>query len=436
MIHSSANVKDNLFNCITSIAETYWLYTDQISHFSRYRKISLSDVILSTICMQRGASKDETLNFFDFQTDAPTRSALIQQRNKLNYTAFEQLFYSFTDSLSPDLTLKGYRLFAVDGSDIHIPTNRKDPETFRITDKYGRGFNMLHLNATYDLLSCLFTDIIIQPCNHVNECLAMCDMVDRFAQEHPDENALFIADRGYVSFNVLAHVIENGAFFLIRGRDSSTSILSTIDLPDEPEFDITYEKILTRRSSNISKSNPDSYRNVASRPFDYLELKSNECYPICFRIIKFLLPNGTAEYVFTNLPREDFTISEIRDLYNRRWGIETSFRDIKYAANMLFFHSRKKNLVLQEIYSKLILYNFSEAIARGVVIEKKETKYKYRVNISLAISSCVEYLRRCGQGAPLIQLEALLRRDLIPVRPGRSSPRYIRARAANTFQYR
>ena len=103
---------------------------------------------------------------------------------------------------------------------------------------------------------------------------------------------------------------------------------------------------------------------------------------------------------------------------------------------MLFFHSRKKNLVLQEIYSKLILYNFSEAIARGVVIEKKETKYKYRVNISLAISSCVEYLRRCGQGAPLIQLEALLRRDLIPVRPGRSSPRYIRARAANTFQYR
>ncbi len=134
MIHSSANVKDALFSCINSIAETYRLYTDQISHFSRHRKISLSDFLLSTICMQRGASKNETLNFFDFQTGAPTRSALIQQRNKLNYTAFEQLFYRFTDSLSPNLTLNGYRLFAVDGSDIHIPTNRNDPETFRITD--------------------------------------------------------------------------------------------------------------------------------------------------------------------------------------------------------------------------------------------------------------------------------------------------------------
>jgi hypothetical protein len=260
-------------------------------------------------------------------------------------------------------------------------------------------------------------------------------MIDRFAEEHPDEKALFIADRGYVSFNVLAHAIENGAFFLIRGRDSSTSILSTIDLPDEPEFDITYEKILTRRSSNISKSHPDSYRNVADRPFDYLELKSNECYPICFRVIKFLLPNGTDEYVLTNLPKADFSTSEIRDLYNRRWGIETSFRDIKYAASMLFFHSRKKNLVLQEIYAKLVLYNFSEAIARGVVIEKRDTKYTYRINFSLAISTCVEYLKRCKQGT-LIQLEALLKRDLIPVRPGRSSPRYRRARTAVTFQYR
>ena len=43
-------------------------------------------------------------------------------------------------------------------------------------------------------------------------------------------------------------------------------------------------------------------------------------------------------------------------------GIETSFRDIKYAAGMLFFHSRIKQLVLQEIYAKLILYNFSEAV--------------------------------------------------------------------------
>ena len=147
--------------------------------------------------MQRSSSNSEILKYFDFQPDSPTHSALIQQRNKLNLQAFEQLFYRFTDSLSPDLTLKGYRLLAVDGSDIYIPRNPKDTDTYRITDSYGKGFNMLHLNAAYDLMSNLYTDIIIQSVNHINEYLALCDMIDRFAESYPKEKALFIADRGY-----------------------------------------------------------------------------------------------------------------------------------------------------------------------------------------------------------------------------------------------
>ena len=103
---------------------------------------------------------------------------------------------------------------------------------------------------------------------------------------------------------------------------------------------------------------------------------------------------------------------------------------------MLFFHSRKKQLVLQEIYAKLILYNFSEAITRGVVIQNAERKYVYSINFTLAISLCVEFLRRCKQGNPLIGLEDVLSRHLIPIRPGRSSPRYIRARTATSFLYR
>ena len=320
MIHSSSAVKDALLGCIHSMAENPWLYTVQDSHFSRNRKISFSDTILSTICMQRSASKSENLRFFDFIPDAPTPSALIQQRNKINSTAFEYLFNTFTDALSPDLTCKGYRLFAADGSDIYIPRNRNDPETFRVSDKYGKGFNMLHLNAAYDLLSHLYTDIIIQPVNHINEYSALCDMIDHFAQEHPNEKALFIADRGFVSFNVFAHAIENNSFFLIRAREpNSKSMLSTLDLPDTSEFDIIFERWLTRRNTNVIKAQPEVYKSIASRMFDYLDPKSKKLYYICFRIIKFMLPNGTAEYVFTNLPKEDFTISEIRTCRNNDW---------------------------------------------------------------------------------------------------------------------
>ena len=409
MNQSSTQIKEILFDCLNAMSENPWIYTDQNNLFSRKRKISFSDAILSTICMQRSSSKEEILKYYDFMTNAPTHSALIQQRNKLKPSAFEDLFYRFTNVVTPDLRYKGYRLFAVDGSDIYIPRNPNDPDTYRISDVYGKGFNMLHLNAAYDLVSKLFTDIIIQPVNHINEYNAMCDMIDRYAQLHSEEKAIFIADRGFTSFNVFAHAIENGVFFLIRGREPSPrSMLSTLDLPDEPEFEIIFERWLTRRNTNT----------------------------ITFRIVKLLLPDGSAEYIYTNLPKEEFTLDEIRELYNRRWGIETSFRDIKYAAGMLFFHSRKKQLVLQEIYAKLILYNFSEAVTGGIVLQKRKGKMQYSINFTTAISLCVEFIRRNSNREALFELDDLISRHLVPVRPGRSSPRYIRARTATSFLYR
>ena len=120
--------------------------------------------------------------------------------------------------------------------------------------------------------------------------------------------------------------------------------MSTIDLPDSPEFDIEFERWLNSQKHKNSKAEPNVYKTIANRIFDYLEPKSRKIYYINFRIIKLQLPNGTEEYIFTNLPKEDFTIDEIRDLYNKRWGIETSFRDVKYAAGMLFFTAVKKSL--------------------------------------------------------------------------------------------
>ena len=62
-------------------------------------------------------------------------------------------------------------------------------------------------------------------------------------------------------------------------------------------------------------------------------------------------------------------------LYALRWGIETSFRDLKYTIGMLDFHSKKVMCIQQEIYAHLIMYNFAEMITSHVVIEKKQRKY-------------------------------------------------------------
>ena len=118
---------------------------------------------------------------------------------------------------------KGYRLIACDGSDINIAHNPDDKESY-FTNGNARGFNQLHLNAIYDLLDKIYTDIIIQPGKIENKHKAFCDMVDRYTGIR---NTLFLVDRGYESYNNPAHVQEKGAFYLFSGKDiNSSGILS------------------------------------------------------------------------------------------------------------------------------------------------------------------------------------------------------------------
>ncbi|WP_027421931.1 transposase [Lachnobacterium bovis] len=70
---------------------------------------------------------------------------------------------------------------------------------------------------------------------------------------------------------------------------------------------------------------------------------------LSFRILKIKLGEDTCETIITNLPAETFSLSEIKKLYSMRWGIETSFRDLKYPLGLLNFHARKTDLIYQEI---------------------------------------------------------------------------------------
>ncbi|WP_317049317.1 transposase, partial [Clostridium neonatale] len=65
--------------------------------------------------------------------------------------------------------------------------------------------------------------------------------------------------------------------------------------------------------------------------FDYLELKSHNFYPIEFRVIRFKISDDTYETIITNLNENKFSAEKIKELYHMRWGIETSFRELKYA---------------------------------------------------------------------------------------------------------
>jgi hypothetical protein len=137
----------------------------------------------------------------------------------------------------------------------------------------------------------------------------------------------------------------------------------------------------------------------------------------------------------TNLPSVQFDVAGIKELYHLRWGIETSFRELKYAIGTTHFHSKKDLHIQQEILAKLILYNFCELITTHVIIKEMKRKHIYQLNYTIAIHICKFFLRSGDRRSPL-DVEALIQKELLPVRAHRKSPRKKHNIAPVSFLYR
>lgn len=403
------------------------------SDFTRTRKLDFATTIRCLIAMESGSLKKELLELFHYHPDTATVSAFNQQRQKILPEALEVLFREFNKAFAQYQTYRGYRLLACDGTDLNIPRNSRDPDNYFQSNPGEKGFNQLHLNALYDLCSRRYTDAVIQPGRKNNECRALADMIDRC---DAGSKTIFIADRGYESYNIFAHTEQRDMFYLVRVRDigRNTSMTSSFGLPPTEEFDTDVHLTLTRKQSKRARACSGIYKFLPNNStFDYLE--QHEFYPITLRVVRFPLTTGTYECVITNLPRDTFSPDELKTLYGMRWGIETSFRELKYAIGLSSFHAKKGESIQQEIFARLLLYNFCEIITTHVVIQQKDTKHSYQVNYTLAIHICRHFLRFHSDRSPP-GVEMLIHKNLLPVRPGRSDPRKVKPQSAVSFLYR
>ena len=436
-----SKVKNRLLQCIQGVSKNAWLFfAAPEKDFTRNRKLSFETMVKTLLCMEGGSLTNELMKRFGCRTDIASTSAFVQQRGKILPEAFETIFRMFVEESDPSRLYNGYRLFAVDGSDIQIPTNPQDKDSYFPGSNGQHPYNLLHLNAMYDLLQRTYVDAIVQKRHCCDECRSLADMVDRSSVKQP---AIIIADRAYESYNVLAHIQEKGWFFLIRVKDSSSSGLAAgLDLPLLDLFDFPVHLSLTRKQTNETKhlrKQRNHYKLISSsQTFDYLPVKSRKhlptvFYQLPFRVVRFSISENSFETVVTNLPLDSFPPSELKRLYAMRWGIETSFRELKYTVGLLHFHAKKTEHILQEIFARLTMYNFSELITSHVVIQKHNRKYSYRANFSVAVHVCRQFF--LGNVSPP-DVEALIARHVSPIRPGRSRPRILSAKNAVSFIYR
>ena len=362
-------------------------------HFTRKRKLPFEKIIKTVIGMESKSLTNELIDAFDADAELPSTSAFVQQRCKIKPDAFKTIFDGFTSKIISEAS-SDIRILAVDGSDIQITTNPDDLSSYHPGANGQKPYNLLHLNALYDLENHIYTDAVIQGRKDSNEHDALQKMVD--ASGIP--KALVIADRGYESYNNMAHIQEKGWYFLIRIKDGVNGIKNGLSLPDSNEFDIDISLKLSRKQTNEMKElylkEKNHYKLIPhSTPFDFLDTKLRKqdpihFYELHFRIVRFKISDDLYETVLTNLNSSEYTPDKLKTLYAARWGIETSFRDLKYTIGLLDFHSKKVMCIYQEIYARLIMYNFAEMITSHVAIKKKQRKYTYKANFSIAVHMC------------------------------------------------
>ena len=407
---------------------------------TRNKKLPAEKLISFLVSEGSSSTKNELLDFFHMDTLAPTTSAFNQQRAKLKPEALEAVFKHFNASVNSIEKTSGYRFLAADGSSFTFFSKPSfaSSEYYVSEGHSAKGFYSMHLNAFYDLDKHTYTDALIQPIHNKDEFRAFCDIVDRH-EILPDTKNVFIGDRGYCSYNNMAHVIEKGQYFLFRSKDiHSKGLVSGFDFPDDESFDITVKVTLVR--SHSKKLNPvEGYKRFVGKAtsFDFIKYGSQNTYELSFRIVRFPISNSTYECIVTNLPADEFPTERIKKVFNARWGVESSFRKLKYTIGLNNFHAYKPEYIKQEIWARLIAYNITETLINHTVVEQKETKYEYKVTLSTAAHICRVFLRLTTK-KDSIDVMSLLQKELIPIRNGRQYPRLKTAhfRKPRYFTYR
>lgn len=433
--------------------------------FTRNRTISLQDTV-KMLCTSSSGTLDATLSeYYDDDELHPTPTAHINAMKKIKQCLWEDLFYVGTEKMIESLdvkTYKGYQLFAIDGTDLALP--KYDEECFissaihhgQVSSHYA-----IHINPLLNILSGICHDIVLQMGATMNEQSAAVELVDNLRTE---TKSIIEGDRAYLSYNLMAHIIEAGHYFLLRSKDGDpTQSIGSYwwdkfgKGKDTGSINVTIR--LTRANTKAVKSSDLYHALPGKRKFDFLpqespfkqgrkshsveEIPSEYYYEISFRVVRVRIgeegSDNEYELLVTNLPEDEFTDEELKELYHLRWTLETYFRELKHDAGLLYFHAKRTDFIIAEIYAKLLLQNLIAGLCTEAFKSKEKREHRKikdkDINHSNASRETKKFLRKGDRGDPEKFLKQLAT-GLVPIKENRSFPRRLHLRGFYGFGYR
>ena len=126
------------------------------------RKTSFRDTMKTVISFGSDSLPIEMSRYFnDKETLSITPSGFIQSRAKIKPEAFVQVMNLINKAYPCKRKYKGYRLLAVDGSDLSIAKDKKDDASRKSNGENAVPSYMLHINCEYDILNGRYVGCVV-----------------------------------------------------------------------------------------------------------------------------------------------------------------------------------------------------------------------------------------------------------------------------------
>lgn len=359
-------------------------------------------------------------------TKSVSQSALTQARKNLSYLAFKEInqsvieqYYSESKRLK---RWKGFRLCAVDGSAIRLPSTESAIKTFGAHKGINepKGCPMALSSVLYDVLNKITIDSTLEPAHSSErEC----------AEQHfqyTNNQDLILYDRGYNAFWLYALHRQHDRKFCMRVKASQMKMAQ--------QFIESHQK----QQIVHLKANKTSIQTCIDKGINHSDIK--------LRLIRVDLDNEV-EVLITNLDDEKVFPAEcFKHLYHLRWGIEENYKRLKQWLEIENFSGQTALSVQQDFYAKILATNLTQILCnqaqKAINKRTKNTKLTYQVNFAQGLSKVktklvrLIYLAKEFSKTIISQIRQLVESmSLSPtaVRENRYFSRNIKSKKSNFF---
>jgi Transposase DDE domain len=409
-----------------------------LKDFTRERLLTFPHMVLFLINLAKKSLQVNLNEFFKLiNLPSITKQAFSKARKKLSPHTFILLNNKLIEEFYTDndySTWNGYRLIAVDGSDIQLVQTEKIKENFGTAkNQLGPALGMAKISYAYDILNRLTINAQIDRCNTSERDL----FIKHVEAYHSNAKDLYILDRGYPSWGMLVYLSAKKKDFLIRCTLSSC-------------FSKVNEVLISNRDDAIVRLYPTRMKKEQvleiKKRFPEIDLKR---FHIDVRVIVLTLKTGEKELLITSLLNQEEYLKDVfAKLYFQRWGIEENYKWHKRALELENFSGQSKLSIEQDFFSLVFTANITSLLIREAEEEmeeehkKKDFKHIYRVNKRLAIASIRDELienllsKHASVDAFCDRLKRQIKKSLCPVRPGRSFKRIKKGRLKYSSSYR